>query len=677
MNCKYYLNRGGILFIDGLLMFFSFYLAHMVRFDFNIPQTYLNGFVNILPYLLIFKIAAFWYFDLYRGMWRYTSLNDIANIIWAIFLSSTLIIGFVFWRYRFENISRSVFLMDACFTFVFTCGIRILTRLVMAQDGDNFGFKRIMHRVKGLILNKPFFCTRALIIGAGRCGDKISREIKEYLPEKYNVVGFLDDDIKKVGRKINGINVIDTINNIADAVEKTGATEIIIAASSVCASRTREIMDLCKECDIKFKRVPAMGEFIDGTLSIKSIRDLKYSDLLKRKPVNLDNDKTGRYLTGKTVLVTGAGGSIGSGLCKQIANYAPDRLILFERAESPLYEIELELSKAFKDILIIPCLADIQDSGEVHEIFKKFRPDIVFHAAAYKHVPMLEHHPWKAVENNISGTENLVDAASAYKCKKFVFVSTDKAVNPTNIMGASKRVAEMVVQNRSKLTSETNFITVRFGNVIGSIGSVIPLFEKQIKNGGPVTVTHPDMVRYFMLIPEACQLILQAGAMGKGGEIFILDMGEPVNIDEMARDLIRFSGFEPDKDINIEYVGLRPGEKLFEELMKESEDVLPTRHESILVLNSEKCDMKKINGNLDILKHAAMLRNCEMIKSGFKDIVMEYQPTGCEFIKKETKQVLQTISNPSQKITQSISEDRIFNATKIGLQYAGQSKNRA
>ena len=468
---------------------------------------------------------------------------------------------------------------------------------------------------------------RVLIAGAGPCGEKICKEIKENSSIPYIVTGFVDDNPAKIGRKIHGIPVVHHIDKLEDAARAKGASEVIIATPSSEAVRMREIIGFCKKAGLKFKTVPGMGELINGNITVNAIRDVEYRDLLGRKPVVLDDESIGSYLRSKTILVTGAGGSIGSGLCRQIARYNPACIVLFERAESPLYEIELELKRECRETLVFSCLGDIQKREELDNVFGKFKPEIVFHAAAYKHVPMLEAQPWKAVENNILGTANLADMADLHGCEKFVFVSTDKAVNPVNIMGASKRVCEMIVQNRNvKDHSRTSFMTVRFGNVIGSVGSVIPLFKKQIKMGGPVTVTHPDVIRYFMLIPEACQLILQAGAMGQGGEIFILEMGRPVKIDEMARDLIRFSGFEPDVDIKIEYTGLRLGEKLYEELMTDAENVLPTRHESIMVLDCERCDMKMVNGSIEGLTNAAMRRDAGNIKDILESVVPEYDP---------------------------------------------------
>jgi FlaA1/EpsC-like NDP-sugar epimerase len=464
-----------------------------------------------------------------------------------------------------------------------------------------------------------------LIIGAGDCGEKICRQFHENPSVRSHVVGFLDDDRSKTGRNIHGVPVLGTIDEMAAIAPAMEIEEVIIAIPSASSKRMRGILDACKQADVTFKIIPDMGELIDGRITLNAIRNVEYRDLLGREPVRLDTEEIGGYLGKKCVLVTGAGGSIGTGLCRQICRFAPEMIVLVERAESPLYEIDLELTKNFKEVTVVPVLADIQDEGELTRIFTRFRPEIVFHAAAYKHVPMMEKHPWKAVENNIIGTRNLVETARNFKCDRFVFVSTDKAVNPANVMGASKRVCELLVQKENTVVgSGTRFITVRFGNVIGSVGSVIPLFKKQIREGGPVTVTHPDMIRYFMLIPEACQLILQAGAMGGGGEIFILEMGEPVKIDQMARDLIRFSGFEPEVDIPIVYTGLRPGEKLYEELMTDLEGVVPTDHKKIRVLSSHTGDLGELESRLAALKKAAEDRDATRIRQQLHRIVPEY-----------------------------------------------------
>ena len=615
-----------IMVIDIVLLYSSLYFSYLIRFDFDIPGWAWDNFLEILPYMMAVKLVCFYFFDLYKGMWRYTSLSDLLNVVKAVISASFIVIVLILYVNRFETTSRAVFIIDWCLTIMFIAGLRIITRLCFEQFTENISFTDLKNAVLQIFGSNSRQGEGVLIIGAGDCGEKICREFRENASIKSHVIGFLDDDDGKIGRKIHGIPVLDRINGLEHAVLSTGARNVIISIPTATASRMKEIIDLCKAAEVDFKTVPAMGELINGRVTINSIRNVEYRDLLGRKPVVLDKKGIGKYLGQKTVLVTGAGGSIGTGLCRQICRYAPGTIVLFERAESPLYEIDLELRNTFSDIKVIPVLGDIQNMEELDILFEFTKPDIIFHAAAYKHVPMLEAYPWKAVENNIAGTRNIVDAAHRFKCEKFVFVSTDKAVNPCNIMGASKRVAEMIVQNQNLTEqSHTKYITVRFGNVIGSVGSVIPLFKKQIEKGGPVTVTHPDMIRYFMLIPEACQLILQAGAMGEGGEIFILEMGKPVKIDNMARELIRFSGFEPEVDIKIEYTGLRPGEKLYEELMTASEDVIPTGHEKIKVLKSRKIDIALLNDHYKQLRREAQKQNSRVIKKVLKKIVPEYK----------------------------------------------------
>ncbi|MCD4722741.1 MAG: polysaccharide biosynthesis protein [Desulfobacula sp.] len=625
-----------IVFLADIgLLSCSFYLSYMIRFDFQIPEWAFENFIEILPYVLIVKVLCFLFFDLYKGMWRYTSLNDLVNVTKASTIGVFCTIVLVLYLNRFEGTPRSVFIIDWCLTLIFIGGLRFAARLLFDQFSDKKSLKSFTKAILQIFHKKHRESTGVIIVGAGNCGEKICREIRDNPIIGYHVSGFLDDDTAKIGRKIHGISVLDSIDEIEYYTDVTDAKEVIIAIPSASARNMRHIVDLCTHADVKFRIVPGMGELINGRVTVNSIRDVEYRDLLGRKPVNLDQEKIGGYLRKKRVLVTGAGGSIGSGLCRQICRYSPEKIILLERAESPLYEIDLQLKKDFRHIEIIPVLADIQNEDEVETIFNDFHPDIVFHAAAYKHVPMLEEHPWKAVENNITGTLNMVEITDRYGCEKFVLVSTDKAVNPTNIMGASKRIAELIVQKKNldarsetrlKIRSKTNFITVRFGNVIGSVGSVIPLFKKQIKEGGPVTVTHQDMIRYFMLIPEACQLILQSGAMGKGGEIFILEMGKPVKIDDMAKDLIRFSGLEPGVDIKIVYTGLRPGEKLYEELMTANEGVVPTKHDKIMVLNTRQCNIDKLSENIEVLKKLVKSRDRKLIVDQLTKMVPEYTP---------------------------------------------------
>ena len=615
----------GIL-IDLILIFCSFYFSYLIRFDFDIPTWHRNSMKEWLPYVVIGKICIFYFFDLYKGMWRYTGLKDLIDITKASTIATLGLVATVLYVNRFEMISRSVFIIDWCLTLFFTVSYRVFVRICFEQFTENVSLSDLFTAILKIFRTPKKNGRKVIIVGAGDCGENICREFKENPTIQSHVVGFLDDDPTKIGKKIHGVSVLNSINELEHTARTNKVNDVIIAIPSIGSERMRHIVKICQDADVNFKTVPDMGELIDGRITLNAIRNVEYRDLLGRDPVKLDKEKIGNYLGQKTVLVTGAAGSIGKGLCRQICRYAPDKIILFERAESPLYELDLELKKSFPKTIVLPILADIQNKTELMRVFSQVKPDIVFHAAAYKHVPMLESFPWKAVENNVIGTENLIEAALSVECERFVFVSTDKAVNPTNVMGTSKRVAELMVQEcgAQSCNIKTRFMIVRFGNVIGSDGSVIPLFKRQIKEGGPVTVTHPDIIRYFMLIPEACQLILQAGAMGIGKEIFVLEMGKPVKIDSMARDLIRFSGFEPDVDIQIKYTGLRPGEKLFEELITKQEDVVPTNHKKIMVLRSNVC-IEGFPTKLEQLKNASFLRDYNRIKNAFKNIVPEYE----------------------------------------------------
>ncbi|OQY09815.1 MAG: capsule biosynthesis protein CapD [Desulfobacteraceae bacterium 4572_187] len=601
-----YRNFFVILGMDLFLLSSSLYFAYLIRFDFTISQQYSILLYRILPFVLIIKVVSFYFFDLYSGMWRYTSIADLFNIIKASSLSTLLIVSFILFRTKFQGFSRSVFIIDWCFTILFISGYRLFIRLYFEySSGDKINIMS-MWKALGLFNRKRADGKRLLIIGAGNCGEKIYREIHDNDRLQYRVVGFLDDNSAKFGKKIHGVPVLGCIRDIKKIISKTMADEALIAIPSTNSQKMRDIVAKCKESGIRFKIIPSMGELINGKATVNDIREVDYSDLLGREVIKLDEEKIGAYLRGQCVLVSGAGGSIGSELCRQICRFRPKSLILYERAESPLYEIELELKQNFRDIKIVTLLADVQDTKQLEKTFEFYKPQTVFHAAAYKHVPLLELQPWKAIDNNIKGTANIVEVANKYNVERFVFVSTDKAVRPANIMGASKRVAEMLIQNQNGCgLSHTRFMIVRFGNVVGSIGSVVPLFKKQIVKGGPVTVTHPEMTRYFMTIPEAGQLILQAGSMGNGGEIFLLDMGTSIKIDDMARDLIRLYGFEPDVDIKIEYVGLRPGEKLYEELIIEGEGIVPTTHDKIMALKGTECDVYLLNGKIDELTKIA------------------------------------------------------------------------
>ena len=630
MKLKYlYFNFFVVLCSDLLLLTGSLYIAHLIRFDFNIPAYFLDTFFRMLPFVLITKFFCFYFFDLYRGMWRYTSIQDLLNIIKAASTSTLLIICFILIRYHFVGFSRSVFLMDWCLTILFISGFRLSVRMYFEYFAEKGARPSVQLSLSRLFKEKSGDIKKLLIIGAGDGGEKIYREIHANAGLRYHVVGFLDDNPAKIGKKIHGIPVLGRINEIEKAAGKVKADEALIAIPSASGTQMRKIVEHCKKGGIAFKTIPGYGELINGKVTINSIREVAYRDLLGREIIRLEEERIGALLKDQNVMVTGAGGSIGSELCRQICRFQPEKIILFERAESPLYAIELELKQNFKSVDIVPVLADIQDKNQLNKAFVGHQPSIVFHAAAYKHVPMLEIQPWKAIDNNVIGTKNLMEVSTGHNVARFVFVSTDKAVRPANVMGASKRLAETMIQSQNGCgLSQTSFMIVRFGNVVGSVGSVVPLFKKQIKAGGPVTVTHPDVTRFFMTIPEACQLILQAGAMGNGGEIFLLDMGTPIKIDDMARDLIRLSGFEPEVDIKIEYTGLRPGEKLYEELITDGENIVPTRHEKIMVLKGIECDLELLNGKIAELADLAQEQAGDKIKSKLKEIVPEYKAMG-------------------------------------------------
>jgi len=620
-----YKNFFIVLAVDAFLLAASWYFAHSLRFNFAIPPNHYAVMIRLLPVAVCVKIIIFFFFDLYRGMWRYTSLSDVLNIGKAATISCLGLIALITFTHGFAGHSRSTFVIDWVLTILlisgYRAGIRLSAWVWLKKETSLLGRLLLLGRGSGGKRNRK----RLLVIGAGDSGEKIFREIQENASLRYKVIGFLDDDIKKVGKQIHGVRVYGTIAELEKLSSRLSANEILIAIPSATASQMRVIVARCKESGIPYKTIPGMGELINGKVSIKTIRDVAYSDLLGREPVRLDEGRIGAYLTGASVLVTGAGGSIGSELCRQICRFRPKRLVLYERAESPLFEIGLELKKDYPDVDIIPLLGDIRDRKQLTVAFLKHDPQVVFHAAAYKHVPMMELHPWKAVRNNIIGTRNVIHASAGHSVDRFVLVSTDKAVRPFNIMGATKRVAELLVTSQNGCsTSKTNFMIVRFGNVLGSVGSVIPLFRKQIEAGGPVTVTHPDMTRYFMTIPEACQLILQAGAMGEGGEIFLLDMGRPVKIADMARDLIRLSGFEPGVDIEVEFTGIRPGEKLYEELITDGEGIVPTGHEKILVLRGKTCEQEHLNSVIDEMAKLAYVQDSAGIKEKLKEIVEDY-----------------------------------------------------
>jgi FlaA1/EpsC-like NDP-sugar epimerase len=522
-----------------------------------------------------------------------------------------------------------VFLADCIFTLGLCGGFRVGIRLLYMQQRTLFNLVTKDERDDDHDGKAP--PVRLLIIGAGDAASAIIREIQGNARSPYKVVVCVDDDPNKQGYTLLGVTIGGPISDLPEFAESFKAAEIIIALPSVSGDRMRHIVNVCKRTSLPFKTLPSFSSMIDGRVTVNDLREVNYEDLLGRPPVRLDVREIGQYITGKTVAVTGAGGSIGTELCRQIVRFKPAALILVEASEFNLYQIEqtLRIEHRFKDLY--PAMGRVQDHALMVRIFDKYRPGVVFHAAACKHVPMVEINPWEAVFNNVIGGRVIMDVSDAYGVERCVMVSTDKAVRPTSVMGASKRAIEIILQSRPP--THTRFMAVRFGNVVGSSGSAVPHFQSQIRAGGPVTVTDPEMTRYFMTIPEASQLILQAGAMGEGGEIFILEMGTPIKIADMARDLIRLSGKEPDTDIKIVYTGLRPGEKLYEELITRGEGIVPTGHEKIMVLRSDRTSADlaahhhQVRAQVNELIMAAQSYDGARVKSLLKQLVPEYTPS--------------------------------------------------
>ncbi|GAB6268717.1 MAG: nucleoside-diphosphate sugar epimerase/dehydratase [Smithella sp.] len=619
-NPKMYL----MIFSDGLIFALSIVVSYLLRFEFSLSPFYIQQIKTVLLWIIPLKIIVFIFSGIYRGMWRYTSIRDFWLLARACLLSTLLILAVILYISGFKGYSRSIFFMDSVFTFLLVGG------KLMAIRSYYSGFAN--PRIREELFPKVAY-KNVLIIGAGAAGEKILREIFENNQLHYRVIGFIDDDPHKKGRSIHGVPVLGNLGKITSIVQSEEIKEILIAIPSAKGDQIRNIVETCKDCDVSYKILPGMGELIDGRVSIKVLRDISYEDLLGRPPVKLDNTGIRGYLKGKTVLITGCGGSIGSELCRQVIKYQPNYLVLLDASEMNLFNIQMELQNESNFHQCEAILGQVQNELLMEDIFKKYKPQIVFHAAAYKHVPMLEKNPWEAVFNNIIGSRIVMEMSVKYHVERFVLVSTDKAVRPINVMGASKRVTELIMQ--SLQGQSTLLMAVRFGNVIGSSGSVIPVFRRQIEKGGPVTVTHPEVNRYFMTIPESTQLVLQAAAMGKGGEIFILKMGTPVRIADMARDLIRLSGKEPDTDIKIIYTGLRDGEKLYEELITEGEDILPTGHEKIMVLRSNdhanglnhlQSIRQKLNEDIEELVKYSLDHNAGTIKKKLREIVPEYTP---------------------------------------------------
>ena len=610
--------------IDIILINLAFYLAFYLRFDGNIPKVNFQGYTNNIIAITTIKIIVFTYFGLYKSLWKYASIEELMQVFMATVVSNTVTLSYLVFRQT--HLPRSIY------------------AIVTMLDGLMIGGSRFSYRAFRRIRNNDFNIKtkqkRVMIIGAGDAGAMVIKELKNHTELNSKPVALIDDNEKKEGQRINGVPVLGQRLDIASVAKKNDIDEIIIAIPSTNKKDIRDIVNECKRTNCKLKILPGMFELIDGKVSINEIRDVQIEDLLGREEVKLNTDEINKYLKGKKVLVTGGGGSIGSELCRQIAKFEPEKLIILDIYENNAYEIQNELKRKYKDLNLVVKIASVRDKQRIEEVIADIRPDVVFHAAAHKHVPLMEESPKEAIKNNVLGTLNVVQASDKYAVKRFVMISTDKAVNPTNIMGASKRLCEMVVQSIDKV-SKTEFVAVRFGNVLGSNGSVIPLFKRQIAEGGPITVTHKDIIRYFMTIPEAAQLVMQAGAMAKGGEIFVLNMGEPVKIVDLAKDLIKLSGLEPDEDIKIEITGLRPGEKLYEELLMNEEGMEATKHEKIHIGKPIFSDYKLLLKRIDKLREL-MDGEENIVKNYVAEIVPTYKSPEVVNAKKMKEQAATT-----------------------------------
>ncbi len=621
---RIYRKKLSLLIGDGCLVAFAFILSVFFRYDFSFPPeiTFLFTPKNVFLFLFI-KVFCFQVFALYSGMWRYTSVWDLLNILKGNVFASFIIVVCISYSYGFGYISRSLFVIDFILCSILISVVRLGMRLFFTHLKDFLSTKENIKSKKNV-----------LIVGAGFSGQAILRQsLQNSIPIK--VIGFLDDDIEKIGRKIHGVSILSRIEEINKINVKF--EEIYICIPSANRRQMSRLVDLCKKSGKLVKTLPSLSEVISDRVSFSHLREVSILDLLGRDEVKLNIDLINETFKGKRVVVTGAGGSIGSELVRQCLNFSPSLLIMVDISELNLFEIDRQLKQNDTKTLLKPILCDIRDYTTVQNVFEEYKPQVVLHAAAYKHVPLQEKFPWEAIKTNIFGTLNLSEVSIEHKVEKFVLVSTDKAVRPTNVMGATKRIAEMITLYFNREKKITDFMAVRFGNVLGSSGSVIPIFQDQIKKGGPLTVTDPNMERFFMSIPEASQLILQAASFGNGGEVFILDMGSPIRIIDIAHQLIRLSGFEPEKDIEIRVTGARPGEKKVEELSLPNEPLDKTKHDKIFVLNDSHITdevLKSVLKNIDLLRVGLKISSVNEAREVLSKILPDYNP---QELKKENR----------------------------------------
>ncbi len=581
-------------------------LAYWLRFNIGeIPSSVLHAMISALVVLLPVQAVMFWYFGLYRGIWRYASLPDLARIVKAVAAGAAVAFVLLFIWKRMEGVPRSVLVLYPMLLAMGLAAPRLLYRWLKDRRLD--------------LRRAP--AARALIVGAGQAGEMLARELLK--GHEYAPVGFVDDDPAKLGRELHGLPVLGRVRDLGALLGRLQVDVVLLAMPSAPRSVVREAVEACQRAGVPCRTLPSVADLAGGRVEVSALRRVGIEDLLGREPVRMDAPEVRALIEGQVVLVTGAGGSIGAELCRQIAARGPARLLLLDHGEFNLYRIERELAGG--DAAIEPILGDIRDQARMRWVFERHAPALVFNAAAYKHVPLVEANPAEGLKVNVLGTCLLADLAVESGVRKFVQISTDKAVNPTNVMGASKRAAEIYCQNLDRRAPATAFVTTRFGNVLGSAGSVVPLFREQIERGGPVTVTHPEITRYFMTIPEAVSLILQAAGLGRGGEIFVLDMGEPVRILDLAEQMIRLSGLEPGRDIEIVFTGLRPGEKLYEELFHESEPPVGTGHPKLMLAPSREVDWREYRRLLDDLAAACAGREMERMLAGLRRMVPEFR----------------------------------------------------
>lgn len=628
-NERFWFLRRPIQFLaDIAILSTAFLVAYLPAFNVRLGEFYFDVAINQLPFVVLVQFSSLFLAGTYSIIWRYVSLEDLKTFIKAALLSAFILLvarfSLTFFDFDRWQVPISVILIDTLLAFGGLLALRVVRRFAY-EIGEKRGFSLAKHKIK----RKP-----TLFIGAGRIGATLAKEIVGRADSEMQIRGFIDDDRQKKGGSVSGIKVLGTTDDLARIVDEFTIEQVVIAIDEAQGAEIRRILDICQAIPVKAQIVPSLNEIAHGRVNVSRLRDVQIEDLLGRDPVKLDDQNLHEFLNGKVVMVTGAGGSIGAELVRQITNYQPQNILLVERAEFLMFQIERELVRDFSDVNFLPLIADVGDEPRMREIFEKYKPQVIFHAAAHKHVPLMEANTPEAIKNNVFATELLGRLAGESGTKDFVLISTDKAVNPTSVMGASKRIAEVVTQFQNEIYA-TNYMAVRFGNVLGSAGSVVPIFREQIKRGEPITVTDKEMTRYFMTIPEASQLVLQAGALGTGGEIFILDMGSPVKILDLAEDMIRLSGFRPYEDIDIKITGIRQGEKLFEELEITGENLLKTKHPKIFIGKIKTYSNKEVSEIIQKFQEAVESRNEDQIRRLINHFLPEATITEKQLIEKK------------------------------------------